>query len=275
MKTLLSMGLILCLAISMTGCCFVPIAQHPTETIPVYPAETIPTYPTEPSISIPTTEETLLPTEPEHSALYIPNVSTEEIITYFEEVALSMEYTTGSGDVSLVQKWVQPIRYRIDGNPTPEDIAILNGLLDALNRIDGFPGIYAAQELPPEDLTIRFLDLDSFNLAFSETVHGEIADGAVQFWYYTDTNEIYNGRIGCRTDISQQVRNSVILEEVINCLGFNDTTLREDSILYQYSSDNTQLSNIDWVLIQLLYHPDMRCGMNAYQCREVIRKLYY
>ena len=27
--------------------------------------------------------------------------------------------------------------------------------------------------------------------------------------------------------------------------------------------------------VELLYHPDMKCGMDSVQCEEVIRKLYY
>ena len=29
------------------------------------------------------------------------------------------------------------------------------------------------------------------------------------------------------------------------------------------------------LLLQLLYHPDIRCGMNAAECEAVIRGLYY
>ena len=46
----------------------------------------------------------------------------------------------------------------------------------------------------------------------------------------------------------------MLVEEVINLLGINDTVLREDSIVYQYSSDITAPSEIDWVLIRLLLH---------------------
>ena len=32
---------------------------------------------------------------------------------------------------------------------------------------------------------------------------------------------------------------------------------------------------VDWLILKLLYHPDIKCGMNAQQCEEIIRKLYY
>ena len=33
--------------------------------------------------------------------------------------------------------------------------------------------------------------------------------------------------------------------------------------------------DIDLLILQLLYHPDIKCGMNASACEEVIRSLYY
>jgi len=35
------------------------------------------------------------------------------------------------------------------------------------------------------------------------------------------------------------------------------------------------LTEEDMLLLTLLYHPDLKPGMNALQCAEVIRKLYY
>ena len=102
-----------------------------------------------------------------------------------------------------------------------------------------------------------------------------MADGAVQYWYYNDTNEIYSARIGYRLDIDQYTRNSVLLEEVFNGLGISDTILREDSISYQGFGQVQELSEVDWLILKLLYHPEIRCGMGKDACAEVIRRLYY
>ena len=199
----------------------------------------------------------------------------EDMIAYFNEVVLNMEYTTGSGDITLVQKWFVPIRYQIFGTPTEEDLQVLEALFAELNQVPGFPGISKVQDYEAGNLTISFLNEDDFQLAFSDFLGGELADGAVQFWYYTDSNDIYSGRVGYRTDIDQETRNSVLPEEIINLLGFNDSVLREDSIVYQYSSTVLELSDVDWVLLQLLYDPAIQCGMNAEECETVIRSLYY
>jgi hypothetical protein len=99
-------------------------------------------------------------------------------------------------------------------------------------------------------------------------------DGGVTFWYSND--RIYECIICYRTDLDQQVRNSVIIEEIYNGLGpIQDTDLRPDSIIYSGYSIPQSMTEIDELLLKLLYHPDMQCGMNAEECAAVIRRLYY
>ena len=94
------------------------------------------------------------------------------------------------------------------------------------------------------------------------------------FWYIDDV--IYKAIICYRSDIPQYTRNSVILEEIYNGLGpVQDTDLREDSIIFSGFSEPQSLTEIDRLILQLLYHPQMQCGMDAAQCEAVIRQLYY
>ena len=214
-------------------------------------------------------------TAPTHSKLYLPEYSTQQIFDYFEEVVLHTEYSTGTGNSSLVQKWNEPLRYRIYGNPTEDDLAVLMDLFAQLNEIAGFPGIYAANDEELENLTISFLEPESFISSFSEFVNGEDAYGATRFWYYTATNEIYTAKVGYRTDTDQTTRMSILIEEIINMLGLSDTVLREDSIVYQYSNSNIALSDVDWIILKMLYDPAIQCGMDADSCSAVIQELYF
>lgn len=214
-------------------------------------------------------------TAPLHSQLYLPDCTAEQMLRYFEEVILHIEYSFGDGNPALVQKWLAPISYRIYGAPTEEDLAVLDNLFAELNEIPGFPGIYAAESDSFEQLSLYFLDPNAFRDAFSEVIGGEDAYGATQFWYYTETNEIYNARIGYRTDLDQTVRDSILVEEIVNTLGVSDTILRTDSIVYQYSDDNLEPSDIDWVIIKLLYDPAVQCGMGLEECNAIIESLYY
>lgn len=268
-------ALALAVLILLSACRSAPITApaeeitQPTETAVQESVETVAaTLPPEP---MPETVPTETVAVPEHSPFYIPGISVEEVILYFNEVCLDAEFTN-SGDPKLLQKWVIPIRYWIHGNYTQEDLAVLTAFTQWLNTLEGFPGIQMAGEEKIPNLQIHFCDQGEMISYMGENFYG--LDGGVTFWY--DYNEIYDGLICYRTDISQYTRNSVILEELYNGLGpIQDTDLREDSILYSGFSEPQNLTEIDELILKLLYHPSMICGMNEAECEAVIRQLYY
>lgn len=222
-------------------------------------------------------KEELQETVPEekHSAFYMEEYSVEDVLKYFNEVVLNTEYSTGTGDSTLVQRWDIAIRYRLVGNFTEEDAETLENLFAELNKVEGFPGAFEATEDEEPNLYIYFENREDFNNRFMEFLNNEYADGATRYWYYTDTNDIYEGVIGYWTDMAPEIRKSVLLEEVVNCLGIGDSVLREDSIVYQHSSDATTLTKMDWLVIKLLYNQRIRCGMDVTECERIIRELYY
>jgi hypothetical protein len=105
-------------------------------------------------------------TSPPHSQLYLPDYTALQIWQYFQEVVLTMEYSDGTGDATLVQKWISPIRYRIYGTPTEEDYGLLTDLFAQLNAVPGFPGIYAAAEEESENLTLSFCSPTTLEISF-------------------------------------------------------------------------------------------------------------
>lgn len=235
------------------------------------PAETLTATADDPTEVPPTAAPTEEPTEVPHSDLYVAGVSQDEIVAYFNEVVLDME---SAGDAAVVRKWDRPIAYRIEGAPSRRDAQVISELCKALNTVEGFPGIQAATGLE-QNLAIYFLREAEFKTQFSHLLGDGSADGAVQFWYYNDTNNIYNGRIGYRKDADQNIKDSVIPGELLKALGIGETALREDSIVYQNGSEVTELSDVDWAIIKLLYSPEIQCGMNAAECETIIRELYY
>ena len=225
--------------------------------------------PTAPAASLPAEPADILP-EPDHSALYYPEIPVEDVIDYFNEVCLDAEFVN-SGDPSRLQKWQMPIYYTLHGSPTQEDLAVLTEFADWLNTVEGFPGIQETDGTWRGNLQIHFCSreemLDLMGDQFSNM------DGAVTFWY--DQDVIYDAIICIRTDLDQTLRNSVILEELYNGLGpIQDTQLRSDSIIYAGFSQPQQLTDVDKLLLKLLYRPELQCGMDARECEILIRELY-
>lgn len=219
----------------------------------------------------PPPQEDPAPASPLHSPFYVDDVSVEEVILYFNEVCLDAEIAN-SGDPGYLQKWTVPLLYRLHGDYNDEDLAVLDRFSRWLNGVDGFPGIREAADGETANLELHFTDPAEIT-----AIMGDWAcdlDGAVTFWYRD--NEIYEAVICYRSDMERELRNSVILEEIYNGLGpVQDTARRSDSIIYADFSTPQQLSVIDELILQLLYHPAMECGMDAAQCEALIRGLYY
>lgn len=241
------------------------------DEIPV-PSETQPE-----TTEIPATQEITEPvtqppeTEPEHSLLYLPDVSVEEVIEYFREVVLSAEFVNG-GDPSKVQKWDIEILYMIHGEMTTKDREVLDSFTRWLNEIEGFPGIRETTVDAEANLHIHFCPADHFATILGEDYRG--LDGGVTFWY--DYDRIYQGTICVRNDMEQELRNSVLQEEIYNGLGpVQDTDLRTDSLIFSGFSMPQSMTEVDELIMKLLYHPQIQCGMDAQQCEAVIRQLYY
>lgn len=274
MTRLIAITLILLLMTGLLGC--TGSAHDITTNITAAAAATVETtIPTVPPVSeiIPPTiaVQTTLPTEPIHSEFYIPGVSVEDVILYFNEVCLQAEFVN-SGDPTRLQKWLSPIYYTISGVYTEEDYQTLTDFTGLLNSIYGFPGIQETKDLRVANLNIYFCYEGELISRLGNNFRG--MDGGVTFWY--DNDVIHNAIICCRTDIDQELRNSVILEEIYNGLGpIQDTILREDSIIWAEFSQPQNLSTMDLLILRLLYHPLMQPGMDILECETVIRTLYY
>ncbi len=209
----------------------------------------------------------------EHSALYLPGVSVDDVILYFNEVCLQAEFVN-SGDPSRLQKWEAPIRFICIGDCTETDRNALLGFVGWLNTVEGFPGMEETDEPEQANLRIHFCEgEEEYLLLMGDNFPG--TDGGVTFWY-DGMDVIYDAVIGYRMDVDQEIRRSVILEEIYNGLGpVADTDLREDSLIYSGFSAPQSLTEIDELIMKLLYHPEMQCGMDAEACEAVIRQLYY
>ena len=211
------------------------------------------------------------PVSNKHSEFYIPGVNVEDVILYFNEVVLDGEIIN-SGDPTKLQKWEVPIYYIINGEYTEEDMLTLTNFTNWLNTIEGFPGIYETKDIGKANLKIYFCDQKRMLELMGNNFKG--LDGAVTFWY--DNDKIYDAIITYRTDLNQYLRNSVIIEEIYNGLGpIQDTHLRADSIIYSGFSEPQTLTQIDELILKLLYNKEFKPGMNSKECEDAIRKLYY
>ena len=234
------------------------------------------TAPSSETSEVTETTEVTEPTEateppPLHSDLYLDGLSVDAAFLSFEEVCLDAEIVNG-GDPAKLQRWAEPLLFRVYGAPTQEDLAQLDRFCQWLNTVEGFPGIREAGPEEAPNLDIHFCGSQEMAERLGDWTWG--CDGGVTFWYLED--EIWSATVCIRTDISQEVRNSVILEELYNGLGpVQDTDLREDSIIWSGYSFPQWLTQEDMLILRLLYHPSLAPGMDREACAEAIRGIYY
>jgi len=211
------------------------------------------------------------PPAPEHSEFYVEGLSQDQVVTYFNEVCFGSEYGTNT---PYIRKWAQPISYAIYGDPTAKDLQVFEDFVAQLNAMEGFPGMYEVTS-GYAMWEFHFCESDEMAGVVGDWASGGYFEGAVTIWYNGNC-EITDGATAIRVDLDQHTRSSVILEEIYNGLGpLMDTVEREDSIVYQYGSDVTELSDSDWVILKLLYSEEVKAGMDQETCEEVLRSLYW
>lgn len=211
-----------------------------------------------------------------HSTFFNPDYTVDEVFACFKDVVLSSEYTENEENSGLVQKWILPIYYSIEGDCSKADEKLITDFINELNQINGFPKMYPAEEEKDPNFVMSFMSSSELAQKMGSAVNFERSDGISQFWFLLRLNVISKAKIGYDKSMSKAVRNSVLLEEIVNAIGIsNDTETREDSIVYSGYTETDRLSEMDWLILRLLYSDEIKCGMNEDECYEAIKRIYY
>lgn len=191
---------------------------------------------------------------------------TAEQIQYFLDIALGAEFGETGG---TIRKWTGPVRVKVNGTPTREDLATLNSIVNELNDL--------VQGAVPVQLTNSNPNIEIYfapEAQFSSIEPNYRARNLGFFWAWWDGGTINRARILISTTgVTQQERSHLIREELTQSIGLmQDSTRYRDSIFYQGWTDVTQYSAIDRVIISMLYSPAVRPGMSRPQVLAAIRQ---
>lgn len=184
------------------------------------------------------------------------SVPTSKELKYFMEVALGSEY--GDSSVDYIKKWVTPIRIRVYGNPTDQDLATLDQHIDDLNGIPGIPEIQRVTS--NENISLYFVPFYDIKNYITNYVEGSW--GFFTCWS-SRQHYILRAQIAIATDkTNQRQRNHIILEEITQALGImRDSYQYSNSIFYQKWTGIQTLSELDWRIVEILYSPEVEAGM--------------
>ena len=169
----------------------------------------------------------------------------------------SSEY---SGGRDGLVRWETPIRVYVGGKPTKADLNTLdNFLIQLSSRVPGLPNITRVSSESSANVKIYFVPLKQLG----NYVPGYVSGNWGMFHYNYTSWKITNAEIGIATDkTNQKSRNHLIKEELVGALGLaNDHNSYSDSILYQPWTTTQELSEVDWMMLNMLYHKDVYPGM--------------
>jgi len=216
-----------------------------------------------PTHSSPSTEDSTEYTDPAAPAdggISIRSATAGEILDYFSEIAFGSEFGTSSGRLC---RWKDTIVYCISGSPKEKDIALVRELVVKLNTIPGFPGMAETEDAEDANFEIMFIPRSEIIEKFSNATDACV--GMSEYNWSINTCEIISARAAIDCDEVTE-RNSTICEEVLQALGLaKDSYEHIDSVFYQGKCVYNRPSELDWALVQVLYHPTLRTGMSKYE----------
>jgi hypothetical protein len=195
---------------------------------------------------------------------YVEGVSNDELLDYFCEIGLHIEYGTGD---EILKRWEGPIRITVKGDYTEEDYKTLEKHIDMLNGLNVLPDISIADL--DANFFVYFIPLDEMDDMIPGYEEGNWGYFNLGWdWDYI-AKQAY---IGIATDVTTQGdRNHLILEEVTQALGLmNDSPDYQDSIFQVNWTDTQELSDIDIALIRMMYCDELKPGMKLPEVREIM-----
>ena len=192
------------------------------------------------------------------TATEAPELSQSEITAYLKEVVFDIEYG-GESFKTTLRRWEQPIRIRVYGSPTDEDLATLDQHIRALNEVKGMPTV--ARVKTDANIEMYFVPVGSIHTYIDGYTKGNW--GFYWVWW-NDNRQITRAQIAIATDVTnQRQRNHLILEEFTQSLGImQDSLSYKDSIFYSAWTETQQLSALDWALVRIVYDPALEAGMS-------------
>lgn len=184
---------------------------------------------------------------------------------------MQIRYPGENSSEGYLCRWEQAIRVFVDGNPRDRDIRKIEQFISELaSNVAGLPRISMTTIKSQANMIIYFVPYNELG----DYVPGYVKPNTGFFNYSNDGNyRITKATIGITSDkTSQENRNHIIQEEIVGALGLpNDHWYSKKSILYQGSSSVQQLSGLDWDMLNILYSPKLKTGMEQNEIHRIIR----
>ena len=200
----------------------------------------------------------------------------------FIDIALNNEY---SSDVSSLRKWTQPIFYSIIHRTADKDLhqRITESHLDHLARITGLDIRPVVTESAP-NLTIIF----STEKLISQELKQDFLLNNQQQIVVLSRHSVCLARFSVHPDSSIKQATviipvdrarahakllSCVVEELTQIMGLPNDSDKVFPSIFNDKSHDDYLSGLDFLLLKLLYRPEIKAGMNVEQVNKQLSRI--
>lgn len=197
-------------------------------------------------------------------------------LEYYEIVAGHGEFDSSYD--GYVKKWDSPVKVYLEFENEPNEklVATMDRVVMQLNSLGLLPEISYSDD-PESDYNVHILVS-----ALDELVYlmPTAPPGNWGFFLYNWTNnpkyQIVSADIGIADDVNKDYHMVHLLqEEFIQALGLvNDGELYADSIFNQAWGHIQYPGELDWLLIEMHYRPEITPGMPMDEALDILRELY-
>ncbi|MDN5202035.1 DUF2927 domain-containing protein [Fulvivirgaceae bacterium BMA10] len=197
----------------------------------------------------------------------------ETVISYFKEIALGFEFGNAS---KITRKWKTNMQIFVGGEKNQSLMNELNAIITEINDLasDGFT-MSITQDSLNSNYYIFFGSSTDYGKLFPSSASLAESNWGLFNVYWNSNQQLNRGRMYVdivRADLTEQKH--LLREELTQSLGLaRDSNRFSDSIFQQSWTRTNEYAEIDKDLIRLLYHQEMKVGLNETAVDPVLRKL--
>ena len=189
----------------------------------------------------------------------------------FMTCAFSVEFSGDKNNVSkILTRWEETIKICVTGSPSNDDLRQLDRfIMDIATHCPNMPNIRVVKNERDANLTVYYGPLKELSKHLD--VYREGNWGAFSYTY--SQGRMISAKVAIATDVNwKESKRHLLMEELVGTFGLtNDHYAYSDSILYQEWTTVGELSEVDWLMLNMLYDPDLSCGMSAKKAYDILR----
>ena len=193
-----------------------------------------------------------------------------DVINYFKEIALGFEFGTAS---AITRKWKSSLKIFVGGKDSPALNQELNRIKEEINNLakDGFK-ISVVNDSIASNYYIFFGSGQEYAQIYPNLVNYVENNWGLFNIYWSSDNVLNYGHMYVdtqRANVQEQMH--LLREELTQSLGLGKDSEKYPNSIFQSSwTQTTEYLPIDRELIRLLYHPEMKIGLNDIAVEELL-----